>query len=46
MLYSKPWPPPKKQKKETGLMTTSAGIPYTSLERIAAIGLPTFGLFL
>ena len=29
---------------ETGLRTNSAGIPYTLLLRIEAIGFPTFGL--
>ena len=31
---------------ETGLRTNSAGIPYTLLLRIEAIGFPTFGLLL
>ena len=38
--YSKP------PKLETGLGTISAGIPYTLLLRIEAIGFPTFGLLL
>ena len=33
-------------KLETGLRTNSAGIPYTLLLRIEAIGFPTFGLLL
>ena len=33
-------------KLETGLRPNSAGIPYTSLLRIEAIGFPTFGLLL
>ena len=32
------------KKLETGLRTNSAGIPYTLLLRIEAIGFPTFGL--
>ena len=31
-------------KLETGLRPNSAGIPYTLLLRIEAIGFPTFGL--
>ena len=31
---------------ETGLRPNSAGIPYTLLLRIEAIGFPTFGLLL
>ena len=34
------------KKLETGLRTNSAGIPYTLLIRIEAIGFPTFGLLL
>ena len=34
------------QKLETGFRTISAGIPYTLLIRIEAIGIPTFGLLL
>ena len=34
------------KKLETGLRTISAGIPYTLLLRIEAIGFPTFGLLL
>ena len=34
------------RKLETGLRTNSAGIPYTLLLRIEAIGFPTFGLLL
>ena len=34
------------KKLETGLRTNSAGIPYTLLLRIEAIGFPTFGLLL
>ena len=34
------------QKLETGLRTNSAGIPYTLLLRIEAIGFPTFRLLL
>ena len=34
------------QKLETGLRPNSAGIPYTLLLRIEAIGFPTFGLLL
>ena len=33
-------------KLETGLRPTSAGIPYTLLLRVEAIGFPTFGLLL
>ena len=33
-------------KLETGLRSNSAGIPYTLLLRIEAIGFPTFGLLL
>ena len=33
-------------KLETGLRPNSAGIPYTLLLRIEAIGFPTFGLLL
>ena len=33
-------------KLETGLRPTSAGIPYTLLLRIEAMGFPTFGLLL
>ena len=33
-------------KLETGLRPNSAGIPYTVLLRIEAIGFPTFGLLL
>ena len=33
-------------KLETGLRPNSAGIPYTLLFRIEAIGFPTFGLLL
>ena len=33
-------------KLETGKRTNSAGIPYTLLLRIEAIGFPTFGLLL
>ena len=33
-------------KLETGLRPNSAGIPYTLLLRIEAIGLPTFRLLL
>ena len=33
-------------KLETGCWPNSAGIPYTSLLRIEAIGFPTFGLLL
>ena len=33
-------------KLETGLRPNSAGIPYTLLIRIEAIGFPTFGLLL
>ena len=33
-------------KLETGLRLNSAGIPYTLLFRIEAIGFPTFGLLL
>ena len=36
--------PPK--KLETGLRSNSAGIPYTLVLRIEAIGFPTFGLLL
>ena len=36
-VYSRP------QKLETGLRTNGAGIPYTLLLRIEAIGFPTFG---
>ena len=32
------------KKLETGLKTNSAGIPYTLLLRIEAVGFPTFGL--
>ena len=39
-LHSKP------EQLETGLRAISAGIPYTSLLRIEAIGFPTFGLLL
>ena len=39
-----PKPYSKSQKVgETGLRTISAGIPYTLLLRIEAIGFPTFG---
>ena len=31
-------------KLETGLRPNSAGIPYTLLSRIEAMGFPTFGL--
>ena len=34
------------KKLETGLRTNSAGIPYTLLLRIEAIGFPTFWLLL
>ena len=34
------------KKLETGLRTISAGIPYTLLLRIEAMGFPTFGLLL
>ena len=34
------------KKLETGLRTTSAGIPYTILKGIEAVGFPTFGLLL
>ena len=34
------------KKLETGLRPNSAGIPFTSLLRIEAIGFPTFGLLL
>ena len=34
------------KKLETGLRTNSAGIPYTLLLRIEAVGFPTFGLLL
>ena len=34
------------KKLETGLWTNSAGIPYTVLLRIEAMGFPTFGLLL
>ena len=34
------------KKLETGLRPNSAGIPYTLLLRIEAIGFPTFGLLL
>ena len=34
------------KKLETGLRTNRAGIPYTLLLRIEAIGFPTFGLLL
>ena len=34
------------KKLETGLRTSSAGIPYTLRLRIEAIGFPTFGLVL
>ena len=34
------------RKLETGLRTNSAGIPYTLLLRIEAIGFPTFRLLL
>ena len=34
------------RKLETGLRPNSAGIPYTLLLRIEAIGFPTFGLLL
>ena len=34
------------KKFETKLRTNSAGIPYTLLLRIEAIGFPTFGLLL
>ena len=34
------------KKLETGLRTTSAGIPFTLLFRIEAIGFPTFVLLL
>ena len=34
------------KKLETGLRTNSAGIPYTLLLRIEAIGFPTFGFLL
>ena len=33
-------------KLETGLKPNSAGIPYTLLLRIEAMGFPTFGLLL
>ena len=33
-------------KLETGLRPNSAGIPYTLLLRIEAMGFPTFGLLL
>ena len=33
-------------KLETGLRPNSAGIPYTLLLRIEALGFPTFGLLL
>ena len=36
----------KAKKLETGLRPISAGIPYTLLLRIEAIGFPTFGLLL
>ena len=32
------------KKLEAGLRTNSAGIPYTLLLRVEAIGFPTFGL--
>ena len=42
-----PKPPTVNPKKlETGLRTNSAGIPYTLLLRIDAIGFPTVGLLL
>ena len=34
------------KKLETGLRTIGAGIPYTFLLRLEAIGFPTFGLLL
>ena len=34
------------KKLETGLRPNSAGIPYTLVLRIEAIGFPTFGLLL
>ena len=34
------------KKLETGLRTNRAGIPYTLLLRIEALGFPTFGLLL
>ena len=34
------------KKLETGLRPNSAGIPYTFLLRIEAMGFPTFGLLL
>ena len=34
------------RKLETGLRPNSAGIPYTLLLRIEAMGFPTFGLLL
>ena len=34
------------KKLETGLRTVSAGIPYTFLIRIEAVGFPTLGLLL
>ena len=36
----------KSKKLETGLRPNSAGIPYTLLLRMGAIGFPTFGLLL
>ena len=40
-VYSKPH-----KKLETGLWPNSAGIPYTLLLRIEAMGFPSFGLLL
>ena len=36
----------KSKKLETGLRPNSAGIPYTLLLRMEAMGFPTFGLLL
>ena len=40
LIYSKPI------KLDTGLRPNGAGIPYTLLLRIEAMGFPTFGLLL
>ena len=40
------WITANPRKLETGLRSNSAGIPYTLLLRIEAIGFPTFGLLL
>ena len=41
-----PWTTVNPIKLETGLRPNSAGIPYTLLLRIGAIGFPTFRLLL